>query len=79
MIEIETSLRRWGNSFGVIIPKEQVRRAGLVPDESLILYLKPRKSLRARDLYGKLSGWNGTTEAVMRAADEELGSKLGRE
>lgn len=35
MIEIEAKLKRWGRSFGVIVPMTAVKDAGLKEEENL--------------------------------------------
>jgi len=39
MIEVEAKLRKWGRSFGVVIPMDKVREANLVENESIIILI----------------------------------------
>lgn len=42
MIEVETRLRRWGRSFGVVIPMEKIREANFKGDEVVNMVLTKR-------------------------------------
>ena len=44
MIEIETKLKKWGRSFGVIIPMEKVREANLTVEEPLEIVITKKKN-----------------------------------
>lgn len=44
-------LKRWGNSFGVIVPKEVVEREGLREGEEVEIWV--RKASNVTDLFGK--------------------------
>ncbi len=75
MIEYETKLRKWGNSIGLIIPKEDAKREGLRDDESVRAVIIPKKSLKVKDIFGKLK-LKRSTEEIMRETDKELDSKF---
>lgn len=53
MIECEARLKRWGNSLGIVVPKEKVIKENLKPDVELKVILIPKKSLKVEDLWGK--------------------------
>lgn len=44
-------LKRWGNSFGIIVPKEIVEKEGLKEGEEVDLSV--RKASRVKRLFGK--------------------------
>ena len=75
MIEYETKLRKWGNSIGLIIPKEDAKREGLRDDESVRVVIIPKKSLKVKDIFGKLK-LKRSTEEIMKETDRELDSKF---
>jgi len=70
MIEIRTKLRKWGNSFGVVVPQKDIEGTGLEEGESITLLLKKEKP-NLRKLFGahKLSK---PVEKLMNEMDEEL-------
>lgn len=44
MIEVETKLKRWGRSFGIIVPMEAVKEAGLDENEELAVMITKKNS-----------------------------------
>jgi len=44
MIEAEVKLKRWGRSFGVVIPMEKIKEANLSEKESLTIMITRNKN-----------------------------------
>ena len=44
MIEIKSKLRRWGRSFGVVIPMDKIKKEKLVEDEEIVLLVGKKKN-----------------------------------
>ena len=44
MIEINTKLKRWGRSFGVIIPMEKVKKENFSENEELRILIAKKKN-----------------------------------
>ncbi len=42
-MEIETKLRKWGNSYGVLLPKEVVENQNLKEDSIVKINISPKK------------------------------------
>ncbi|MEK6888938.1 MAG: hypothetical protein AABW80_02410 [Nanoarchaeota archaeon] len=57
MIEAEVKLKRWGRSFGIVVPMEKVREAGLKENELLNMSLA-RKNNPFLDNFGILKRKN---------------------
>jgi len=75
MIEHETKLKAWGNSIGVVIPKEDIKKEGLHVDQKVKVIITPVKTLKVKDIFGKLKlGIN--TKDLLKEVDEELDSKF---
>ena len=75
MIEHETRLKAWGNSVGIVIPKEEIKKEGLHVDQKVKVVITPIKTLKVKDIFGKLKlGIN--TKELLREVDEELDSKF---
>lgn len=56
MIEIKSKLRRWGNSFGIVVPQKAVEEENAKEgDEVTILMRKNKPDLRK--MFGALKGW----------------------
>ena len=50
-MEAKAKLKRWGNSFGIVIPKEIVEKEGLREGEEVEITV--RKTTDIRRLFGK--------------------------
>ena len=75
MIERETKLRAWGNSIGLVIPKEDVIKENLRPDQKVKVIITPIKTVKVKDIFGKLK-FKRSTEAIMKEVDKELDTKF---
>ena len=69
MIEIEAKLRRWGRSFGIIIPVEAVRDAQLKEDEKLEVRIRKRKNI-LKEVFGSVKT-KRTAEELLKESDKE--------
>ena len=70
MIEVKTKLRRWGNSFGVVVPQKVVDDSGFKEGEEIEILIET-KSTDLRKLFGKHK-FKKSTEDLMREIDEDL-------
>ena len=77
MIEHETRLKAWGNSVGVVIPKEDIKKEGLYLDQKVKVVITPVKTLKVKDIFGKLKSKKSAKE-LLKEVDEELDSKFFR-
>ncbi len=55
VIRAKSKIKEWGNSFGVVIPKEVVIREGLRPNEGVVITITRDKGT-LEDFFGKLGG-----------------------
>jgi len=76
MIEYNTRLKSWGNSLGVIVPKEKVEKEDLKTEQEVKVVITPKKMLKVENILGKLKKWKRSTEEIMRDVDRELDSKF---
>ncbi len=56
MLEFDTKVRKWGNSWGVIIPKRELEKEGIKEKETLHL-IAIKKNKRIKKTFGMLKGW----------------------
>ena len=42
-MEIETKIRKWGNSYGLILPKNIVENQNLNENDTVLVNVKPKK------------------------------------
>jgi antitoxin component of MazEF toxin-antitoxin module len=68
MIDLKARTRKWGNSVGVVLPKE----LGIRPNEEITIHLEPGRShTRVKDIFGKFKVKGGVA-ALMKEIDEDL-------
>jgi antitoxin component of MazEF toxin-antitoxin module len=60
---IRTTLRKWGNSYGVVIPKDAALKEGIDENDEVDVTIK--KTVDIRSLFGKYK-----FEDVQRVKDE---------
>jgi len=51
---IEVTVKKWGNSFGVVLPKEVVKREGLKENKKIVINIIKQADLS--DIFGSLKG-----------------------
>ncbi len=76
MIEYETRLKAWGNSVGIVIPKDKIEREHLKKNQMVKVVISPAKMVRVQDIFGKLKNWKKPTGQIMREVNKELDSKF---
>ena len=70
MIEIKAKLRRWGNSFGIVVPQKAIEQTkAREGDEITVLFKRDKPNLRK--LFGAHK-FSKPTEQLMKEMDEEL-------
>lgn len=79
MFKSDTKLKAWGNSVGVILPKEALKEEGLAVNDEVEVILR-KKSSPLRDVFGKLKDFKAKsdkpTEQLLKEIDEELKSRF---
>ncbi len=72
MITVKTKTRKWGNSIGIVIPKDAAERENLMQGEEVELLLL-RKSNVLRESFGLLKGkLTKSTDEILKEIDREL-------
>ena len=79
MISSTGKLRAWGNSIGIILPKNELKEKNLgVNDEVVITIIKKKSPLQ--EAFGKLKGHkpktNKSTDDLLKEIDREFDSKF---
>ncbi len=70
---IEVKTKQWGNSIGVIIPKEVVNTLKIKPEETILIKVE-RKENPLKELFGTLKS-KKSTEQMIKEVRKELESK----
>ena len=72
MVELNTKIRRWGNSFGIIIPQEVMKEKDLKEGEEVdAILLKRKKNNVLKETFGKAK-FRKSTAQMMKETDREL-------
>lgn len=68
METIVATVRKWGNSKGVVLPKDVPVEVG----EEVVLSIQPKKGFaKVRDLFGR-APLSGNTQKILDEVDREL-------
>ena len=80
MIKAHAKLKAWGNSVGLIIPKETLAREKLNVDDDVIITVR-KEHPTVEDAFGMLKNFkimsHKSTDELLKEIDEELDSRLG--
>lgn len=71
---VKVIARKWGNSIGIIIPKETVEKEGIKEKEEIFVEIQKEKPLLVKDMLGKLK-LKKTTKQLLKEIDQELDSE----
>ena len=72
MIEIKTKLRKWGNSFGVVVPQGEVKKFGVAEGDNVIILLKKEKEDNIlKEMFGILKT-KKSTDKIMKEINRDL-------
>ena len=69
MIEFEARLKRWGRSFGIVVPMEKIKEADMKEEETVEILINKKKN-PLKEVFGKLK-FKKSTEELLKGADEE--------
>ncbi|MEW5760720.1 MAG: AbrB/MazE/SpoVT family DNA-binding domain-containing protein [Candidatus Thermoplasmatota archaeon] len=59
---VKAKLRRWGNSLGVVIPKEVAEREKIKPNDDVLVEI--RKFADLSEIFGSLRNWKRSTQKI---------------
>lgn len=76
MLEYTTKLKAWGNSLGIVVPKEQAEKEKLKTEQEIKVIITPKKVLKVKNIFGTLKGWKKPTANIMKDIDKELDSQF---
>lgn len=71
MMEIKAKTKKWGNSVGIIIPKEIVREENIKSNQEVILMISGKPVTRGKDIAGRWK-FSKSTDKLMREVDKEF-------
>jgi hypothetical protein len=62
-IKMECEVKKWGNSVGVILPKDIVKELGIKPRDKINIDVE--KGVRIKDIYGLLPHSGRDTQKIV--------------
>lgn len=72
MIEVKTKLKRWGNSFGVVLPIRVIEQEKMNEGEDIRILVKKEKKVNVlKETFGTIK-FKKNTEEMMRETDRDL-------
>mgnify|MGYP006293692571 CR=1 FL=1 len=77
MEQIKTKIRKWGNSLGIVLPKEIVSKKNLKEGSEINVFVQEKPQIRVKDLFeisnkNKKVIRNKSTEELMKEIDREI-------
>jgi antitoxin component of MazEF toxin-antitoxin module len=71
MTEVTTRVRKWGNSYGIIIPIGVLKSKGIDEGEEIDAIILKKKKNVLREMFGKVK-FKKSTAQLMKETDEAL-------
>lgn len=71
---VESQVREWGSSLGIVIPRKIVEENKLKAGDKVDVLLLKKNSV-LRESFGQLRHWKKSTAQIMKELDKELWSK----
>ncbi len=76
MEKTNVKVRKWGNSFGVILPKSIVDKQDIKDGMEIEIIVETKNKTKVKDVFGILKGKlkrpEKSTQEIMNEIDEEL-------
>ena len=69
MLEVEAKVRKWGRSFGVVIPKEKVKEEGIKENETITLLITKKTNV-LKETFGTMK-FKRSTQEILDESDRE--------
>ena len=71
MMEIKAKTKKWGNSIGIVIPKEAVMKENIKPNQEVTVLISSKPITKVKDIFGTFK-FKEPTEKLMREIDKEF-------
>jgi antitoxin component of MazEF toxin-antitoxin module len=71
MKEMQSRVKRWGSSLGLVIPKKVAKGLSLKPDQEVRVLIEKPKCTKVKEIFG-LVKFKKTTSKIMKEIDREL-------
>ena len=73
MEQITTKVKKWGNSIGIIIPREIAKKEKLREESEVIITIQSKRYIKVGDIFGILKKKSSkSTQEIMGEIDKDL-------
>jgi antitoxin component of MazEF toxin-antitoxin module len=70
----DIKVKKWGNSFGIVIPKDIVEKQKIKEGVIIRVNIQVKNKTKVKDIFGIMKGKLGDTEKLMKEVDKDLWS-----
>ena len=70
MMEVEAKVRKWGRSFGIVIPIDKIKQEGIKENETINILIAKKTNV-LRETFGTMK-FKKSTDEMMKEIDNEL-------
>ena len=71
MIELKSKIRKWGNSFGIVVSQKSIEKEMVKEGDEVIVFLKKEENNILKEMFGSFK-FKKPVEQIMKEADKEL-------
>lgn len=69
-------IRKWGNSFGIVLPREALNNQNLKEGAEIDIFIRTKNKTKAKDIFGLLKGkLKRDTEDLLNEVDKDFEKK----
>jgi len=73
MEKINATVKKWGNSFGIILPKDIIESQRLRDGSSIDVIISPRNKTKVKEIFGILKGKiKRDTSDLLKEVDQDF-------
>ncbi len=73
MESIEIQVKKWGNSLGIVLPKEILDKEGIKEGTQIEIMIQSKQKTKVKDVFGILKGkLTKPTSQIMKEVDKDL-------
>ena len=77
MIEYETRVKKWGNSLGILLPKDVAGKNRISADQKIRVFIsKIDQKNAAQKIWGAMPHWEKSSEELEQEVDGEFDLKV---
>ena len=69
MMEVEAKVRKWGRSFGIVIPKDKIKKEGIKENETVRLFIGKKTNV-LKETFGTMK-LKRSTQEILDESDRE--------